>query len=78
MLIELKDSFKKAGLTAAGQENLPGMAASSAAVEEAASVLLSMGFTSREAELALGGYDGPADRTEEAITYALKRLGSAS
>ncbi|NTU88618.1 MAG: Holliday junction branch migration protein RuvA [Actinobacteria bacterium] len=38
--------------------------------------LLGMGFSSAEAELALQGYDGEKSDINEAIRYALKRLGS--
>lgn len=44
--------------------------------EEAIDALLTMGFTSQEAALALEGYEGAGPATVEgALSYALKRLG---
>ena len=42
---------------------------------EATLALLSMGFTSEEAKLALSGYTGKDD-VQELFRYALKRLGT--
>ena len=45
----------------------------------ATEALLSMGFTSQEAGLALEGHDDAGATTiEKAIAYALRRLGSGS
>lgn len=89
LLVELSDVFSKdaelrglVGLEAAPAGTLPlagqakGASAPSAA-DEAAEALLSMGFTSQEAELALEGHEAAGAHTIEAVlAYALKRLGS--
>lgn len=75
IILELKGSIDQGlgGLFA--QEDLVPAAGSADAVKGATEVLLSMGFTSAEAELALKG--APADAGETAlIQYGLKRLGS--
>lgn len=79
MLLELKDAFKADLFSVAALDaQAAGVGAGGeAGVEEAAQALLSMGFSSDEAQLALKGYDGPANDVESAIKYALKRLGSA-
>lgn len=70
IILELKGSF---------DEGLGGFSAASAdakgtALAGAREALLSMGFTSAEADLALKG--APADGTEQALLqYALKKLG---
>jgi len=48
-------------------------------VDEVVQALLSMGFTSQEATLALDGYDASDAATiEGALSYALKRLGGGA
>lgn len=77
MILELKDAFKTCvppSTPALGVSSAP--PASALACDEAASALLSMGFTAAECELALKGYDGPQNDTSAAIRFALKRLGS--
>lgn len=78
MILELKDALKTDLLGSSAM--LPGMGApvQGAALDEASAALLSMGFTAAECEVALKGYDGPQDDVSAAVTYALKRLGSAS
>ena len=46
--------------------------------DDAVAALLSMGFTSQEAVLALEGYDIAHGSLEDALTYALHRLGGRS
>ncbi len=89
LLVELSDVFSKdaelrglVGLDSAPAGSLlsaasPSSASTAPSVEaEAAEALLSMGFTSQEAELALEGHDEAGARTIEAVVaYALKRLG---
>ncbi len=70
IVLELKDS-----IAAAGQDPLPGVSARSVNAKKGATeALLSMGFTSAEAELALNGAPADADETG-LLQYALKRLG---
>ena len=85
LLVELSDVFSKnaelrglVGLTEpSGQLTLPADAPSVDA--DATDALLSMGFTSQEAGLALEGHDDAGATTiEKAIAYALRRLGSGS
>ena len=85
LLVELSDVFSKnaelrglVGLTEpSGQITLPADAPSVDA--DATDALLSMGFTSQEAGLALEGHDDAGATTiEKAIAYALRRLGSGS
>ncbi len=70
IVLELKDSF------AASDQGLPSSvsARSADAKKGAAEALLSMGFTSEEAELALRGASPDADEAG-LLQYALKRLG---
>ncbi|MBE5023882.1 Holliday junction branch migration protein RuvA [Olsenella sp. DSM 107455] len=85
LLVELSDVFSKnaelrglVGLSGP-DAGLPLAAAPvSAGVEaEAAEALLSMGFTSQEAELALEGHEEAGAVTiEQVLAYALRRLGS--
>lgn len=84
LLVELSDVFSKnaelRGLVGLSEPDasLPLPAPSSAGVEaEAAEALLSMGFTSQEADLALEGHDEAGAVTiEQVLAYALRRLGS--
>ena len=84
LLVELSDVFSKnaelrglVGLTEP-DATLPMAAAPSAGAEaEATEALLSMGFTSQEAELALDGHaETGAVTVEQVLAYALRRLGS--
>lgn len=85
LLVELSDVFSKnaelrglVGLTDPDGSPLPPAAAPGAGVEaEATEALLSMGFTSQEAELALEGHaEAGATTIEQVLAYALRRLGS--
>ena len=86
LIVELSDVFAKnaelrglVGLAEPGDAAAPaGQAAAGAGVEaEAAEALLSMGFTSQEAELALDGHEEAGAVTiEQVLSYALRRLGS--
>lgn len=84
LLVELSDVFSKnvelRGLVGLSEPDaaLPLSAAPSAGAEsEAAEALLSMGFTSQEAELALEGHEEAGAVTiEQVLAYALRRLGS--
>ena len=83
LLVELSDVFSKnaelRGLVGLSEPDasLPLSAAPSAGVEvEATEALLSMGFTSQEAELALEGHaEAGASTIEQVLAYALRRLG---
>lgn len=83
LIVELSDVFSKSaelrglvGLTE--PSSVPGVAAGPAGVEaEATEALLSMGFTSQEASLALEGHaESGAATIEQVLAYALRRLGS--
>ena len=86
LIVELSDVFSKnpelrglVGLSEPGDAAAPaGPVAQGASVEaEAAEALLSMGFTSQEAELALDGHEEAGAVTiEQVLSYALRRLGS--
>ena len=86
LIVELSDVFSKnaelrglVGLTGPGEAALPLAApAPGAGVEaDATEALLSMGFTSQEAELALEGHvEAGATTIEQVLSYALRRLGS--
>ena len=86
LIVELSDVFSKnaelrglVGLAEPDAQALPLTApGASAGVEaEATEALLSMGFTSQEAELALEGREQAGAVTiEQVLAYALKRLGS--
>lgn len=84
LLLELSDVFTKdpelrglVGLTVPEETSRTGSAASAPSVhDEATEALLSMGFTSQEAELALdGATEAGAITIEQVLSYALKRLG---
>ena len=80
LILELKSVLSKAGGFASVDAPIPGQAMLStatapSALDDARAALLSMGFSSQEAELALGGYDEAAMRVEELLAAALKRLG---
>ena len=87
LLVELSDVFSKnaelrglVGLSSPDAASLPmGSAAVAAAGVEAdaTEALLSMGFTSQEAELALEGHaEAGTVSVEQVLAYALRRLGS--
>ena len=87
LIVELSDVFSKnaelrglVGLSSPDAASLPmGSAAVAAAGVEAdaTEALLSMGFTSQEAELALEGHaEAGAVSVEQVLAYALRRLGS--
>lgn len=84
LLVELSDVFAKnadlrglVGLTVDGDaapRPLPG--AQAGVMEDATEALLSMGFTSQEAQLALEGAESLVDQgIEKVIAFALRRLG---
>ena len=84
LLVELSDVFSKnadlrelVGLFSPESDQAPLPVAAMGSVEsEAAEALLSMGFTSQEAELALEGHEEAGALTiEKALAYALRRLG---
>ena len=81
LILELKGAFAKdsslKGLDAASgfQPALRPAQASSSALDDARSALLSMGFSPQESDLALDGYDGRDMRVEDLLAAALKRLG---
>lgn len=86
LIVELSDVFSKSaelrglvGLSEPGAASLPlSPSAAGAGVEaDATEALLSMGFTSQEAELALEGHaEAGAVTVEQVLAYALRRLGS--
>ena len=86
LIVELSDVFSKnaelrglVGLSEPDAASLPlSQAAASAGVEsDATEALLSMGFTSQEAALALEGHaEAGAVTIEQVLAYALRRLGS--
>ena len=85
LIVELSDVFSKdaelrglVGLTAPSDASPPLSAGAPAGVEaDATEALLSMGFTSQEAELALEGHaESGAVTVEQVLAYALRRLGS--
>ena len=86
LIVELSDVFSKSaelrglvGLSEPGAASLPlSPSAAGAGVEaDATEALLSMGFTSQEAELALEGHaESGAVTVEQVLAYALRRLGS--
>lgn len=86
LLVELSDVFSKnaelrhlVGLQEPGAVQAPLPAGAGSLVAEATDALLSMGFTSQEAELALdGAEDAGANTIEKLVAYALRRLGSGS
>lgn len=82
LIVELSDVFSKSaelrglvGLSDAAP--LPVAASGAGVAAEATEALLSMGFTSQEAELALEGHEEAGAVTiEQVLAYALRRLGS--
>lgn len=84
LIVELSDVFSKnaelRGLVGLSEPDVGELALTSAAaggnaLGEATEALLSMGFTSQEAALALEGADEAAP-VEKVLAYALRRLGS--
>ena len=84
LLVELSDVFSKnadlrelVGLFSPESDQAPLPVGAQGSVEsEATEALLSMGFTSQEAELALEGHEEAGALTiEKALAYALRRLG---
>ncbi len=84
LLVELSDVFSKnpelrglVGLSTQGPGELPLAGSATSTVDaEATDALLSMGFTSQEAELALEGHEEAGATTiEQVLSYALRRLG---
>lgn len=69
IVLELKGT-----LEAAQTSLMEGSGASQKTSAVASEALLAMGFSPQEAELALQGYDG--EDADEAVRYALKRLGT--
>lgn len=85
LLMELADVFAKdpslRGLAGGAEpESVPAPASSQGSVQvDVTEALLSMGFTSQEAELALEGSEqAGATTVEKALSYALRRLGGRS
>ena len=84
LIVELSDVFSKSaelrglvGLAEPDATPLPAAASGAGVAAEATEALLSMGFTSQEAELALEGHEGAGAVTiEQVLAYALRRLGS--
>lgn len=84
LIVELSDVFSKSaelrglvGLSEPDAAPLPVAASGAGVAAEATEALLSMGFTSQEAELALEGHEEAGAITiEQVLAYALRRLGS--
>ena len=86
LIVELSDVFSKdaelrglVGLSSPDAASLPlhTAVAGPGGEADATEALLSMGFTSQEAELALEGHaDAGATSVEQVLAYALRRLGS--
>lgn len=74
VILDLKD--KLGGEAQAGGGPASGRAADAAG--EARDALVSMGFSSAEATLALAGYDGPSGDSAAIVRHALKRLGGGA
>lgn len=81
LLVELADVFAKDAILSTvaaggGEANTAGTAKDAAVDADAFEALLSMGFTSQEATLALEGHrEAGALSTEAALGYALRRMG---
>jgi len=83
LLVDLDGVFQKdaelrslVGLSVPSPADLPSTSSASSVLSEATDALLSMGFTSQEASLALEGYEEAGITTiEGALSFALKRLG---
>ncbi len=81
LLVELSDVFSKnvelRGLVDSSEPGTTSPPLASGVTAEATEALLSMGFTSSEAELALEGHEEAGATTiEQVLAYALRRLGS--
>ena len=81
LILELKGVFAKDAELSRLRPLMPDQLAPAApaadALADAQEALLSMGFTPREAELALEGYDGTA-KVEDVLSAALRKLGMSS
>ena len=81
LILELKGVFAKDAELSRLKPLMPDQLAPAApaadALADAQEALLSMGFTPREAELALEGYDGTA-KVEDVLSAALRKLGMSS
>lgn len=81
LILELKSVFAKnrelaqADSTLVPQLPLQPAESADAVIEDVRAALLSMGFSSQESDLALGGVDAEGKRVEELLAAALKRLG---
>lgn len=80
LILELKSVFAKDHSLAAANVVVPGQVEmvvpqESSPVDDARAALLSMGFSSRETDLALNGCPSDGVRVEELLAFALKRLG---
>lgn len=83
LLVDLDGVFHKdaelrslVGLSTPSLDDVVVAAPANSVAAEATDALLSMGFTSQEAELALEGHEAAGATTiEQALAYALKRLG---
>lgn len=86
LLVELEGVFAKdvelqglVGLSPAAGGVVPLPSSAPDATAEATDALLSMGFTSQEAELALeGATEAGATTVEQALSFALRRLGTGA
>jgi len=75
MVLELKDSVTQEDLTSGG--NVPIAQVGSAPVQEAILALTALGYTSQEAASAAAAVQGQADKTDQIVLLALRRLGGA-
>ena len=84
LIVELSDVFSKnaelrgiVGLSEPSPAAQPSASGAAGVEAEATEALLSMGFTSQEASLALEGHaEAGAATIEQVLAYALRRLGS--
>lgn len=84
LIVELSDVFSRSaelsglvGLAGAQDAPSPSVAVVPSVESDAVEALLSMGFTSQEAELALEGHaEAGATTIEQVVAFALRRLGS--
>lgn len=84
LIVELSDVFSRSaelsglvGLAGAQDAPSPSVAVAPSVEPDAVEALLSMGFTSQEAELALEGHaEAGATTIEQVVAFALRRLGS--
>ncbi len=84
LIVELSDVFSRSaelsglvGLAGAQDAPSPSVVVAPSVESDAVEALLSMGFTSQEAELALEGHaEAGATTIEQVVAFALRRLGS--